>query len=44
MTESVRLKKGTNIIETTEGIIFRKNFSRYTRVKAASMAGMTWAW
>ncbi len=28
MTARVRLKKGTKIIDTTGGMIFRKNFSR----------------
>ena len=32
MTDSSRLKKGTTIMEITWGVIFRKNFSRYTRV------------
>ena len=44
MTDSTRLQKGTTIIEMTAGQILRKKRSRYTRVKAASMAGMTCAW
>ena len=44
ITDSTKLQKGTTIIEMTAGQILRKNFSRYTRVKAASMAGMTCAW
>ena len=28
-------------MEITWGVIFRKNFSRYTSVKAAKIAGMT---
>ena len=44
MTDSTRLQKGTTIIEMTAGQTLRKKRSRYTRVKAASMAGMTCAW
>ena len=44
MTDSTSEQKGTTIIEMTGGQILRKNFSRYTSVNAASMAGMTCAW
>ena len=41
ITESTKLQKGTTIIEITDGQIFLKNFSRYTSVNAARIAGMT---
>ena len=41
ITESTKLQKGTTIIEIPEGQIFLNNFSRYTSVNAARIAGMT---
>ena len=42
ITARTRLQNGTTIIEMTAGVIFRKNFSRYTSVNAARIAGITW--